>query len=992
MSATVDAVDIASVRAALAQGDRPRFWRSLAELADTPAFREFVRTELPRLAERLEPVADRRKVLKLLAAALAMGGLAGCQKAAAIMPYVRQPGNAVAGRALHYATALQVDGYGLGAIVESHEGRPTKVEGNPDHPGSLGATDAIMQAACLGLFDPERSRSSLRGGNATGWNAVLGELARLRAELQQNGGAGFVVLFGTNTSPTRGWLLDRLHADFPAAAFCPYDPLQTTGEEEALAEIFHQRVRTLHRLERAKVIVSLDADFLGEGPARLADARSFANGRILRDGARTMSRLHVFESTVTLTGAAADHRWPMRASQIQPVAEALAARLAGSATAGDLPALAAIADDLRAAGPNALMIAGAHQPAAVHRLVHAMNAALQVRGVTVDYITSPEYRPAGAIAAAELVERMNRGAITSLLVLDGNPVHSMPADLGFARSLAKVGRIIHWGPYADATAAAAHWHIPAAHDLERWGDIRAFDGTASIVQPLIAPLYGGRTAEELLAALLGENDLSAMQIVRGFWQTQRHLDDGAWARALQTGIVADSASVPLATGQDVALPGSVAPATSLNSAPSGQFEVRFIPDPWLRAGAYANNAWLLELPRPLSKLVWGNAAHIAPADAERLAVVAGDVLHLDHGGRSLEIPAWIDPGQPAGVITLSMGFGQKGLGDVGEGIGVDVFPFRLQATPWIMGGVTVRSTGARVPLITTQSHQTMEGRDLVRSGTLAAYLSDPTMLHGSQPTETLYGAWPYVDESWGMVIDQTACIGCMACVAACQAENNIPSVGADECARGHEMHWLRIDRYYTGDVDTPEMVFQPVPCMHCEDAPCEEVCPVNATVHTHDGLNAQVYNRCVGTRYCSQNCPYKVRRFNFLEYNRFGHGPEAPLAPLMNPDVSVRSRGVMEKCTYCVQRIEHARIDAEVDDRKIRDGDVVTACQQACPTRAITFGDLNDRESSVRRLRDHPLDYTLLAELNTRPHTTYLARIKNPDPRITPDDGEKPHA
>jgi molybdopterin-containing oxidoreductase family iron-sulfur binding subunit len=805
-------------------------------------------------------------------------------------------------------------------------------------------------------------------------------VADLRARLAPRSGAGLALLLGKTTSPTLAWQVEGLRAAYPRLRVFRHDPLAALGEEAALAKLFGKRVRPLHRLERANVILSLDADFLAEGPARLADARAFAGRRILRDGATEMSRLYVFESTPSTTGAAADHRWPVRASAMDAVARALLARLTGRTAApaaiGDA-VLDAVADDLRAAGPAALVIAGPHQPEFVHLAAHALNSTLGAVRHTVDYIAAPDYRGADEGDLSVLVEAAYAGEIAALAIFDGDPVYTSPGDLGFAEALRGIPLTIHFGLHADRTAQLSTWRLPAAHEFEGWSDIRAFDGVASIVQPLIAPLYGGRTAHHVLAALAGDFERSDFDIVRDFWRSVGKLDEEAWAAALQAGVVPGTAT----SAELVDVPALPLP----DPPPLAEFdgiEVRFAPDPWFGAGAFAENAWLRELARPLTKIVWGNAALIAPATAAKLGVATGDVVRLSRGERHVRIPAWIEPGQPEGAVTLHLGFG-RGASDAAErGIGVDVYPLRASASPWIATDIALAPTGERAAVITLQSHHAMEGRDLVRHAALADYLANPRLLHGEPPKDSLYPAWNYADEAWGMVIDAGACIGCMACVAACQAENNIPTVGPEECGRGHEMHWLRVDRYFSGAPDNPQIFFQPVPCMHCEDAPCELVCPVNATVHTHDGLNAQIYNRCIGTRYCSQNCPYKVRRFNFFEYQPFEQGAAAPLAALMNPEVSVRSRGVMEKCTYCVQRISRARINADMEGRPVRDGEVVTACEQACPTRAIVFGDLNDSASRVRRMRDHPLDYTLLAELNTRPRTTYLGRIANPNPDL----------
>lgn len=979
MSATAEPLDPTRLRAAIAAGG-PQFWRSLDELADTAAFRDYLHNEFPRLAARFDIAPDRRGVLKLMAASLAMAGLTACKKADHIAPYVDKPADVTPGRPLHYATTLSIGGYGFGAIVESHEGRPTKVEGNPDHPASLGASDAIMQAACLGLYDPERSRTPTKDGQAASWDAFLGEVAALRDDIGSQGGAGFALMIGPITSPSEAWLIDRLRVAYPQMLLCVHDPLTADGEAAALQQVFGRATATLPRPGQADVIVSLDADFLGEGPGRLAHARAFGSRRIVRDGATTMARLYAIESTPTITGASADHRWAVRGSAVPAIAAALAARLGlGGSVESPVPsaALDAIAADLQKAARRGLVVAGPHQSADVHLLAHAMNARLGSFGASVDYIAAPEYRPPDTVSLGALVDRMQRGAVTALLMLDTNPAYTAPGDVSFGEALTRVPRTMHVGRYVDATAKASRWHVPLAHDLERWGDVRAFDGTASIVQPLVQPLYGGHAASEVLSALLGEYTASPLDTVRAYWRRIGGLDDAGWRTSVQRGVIAGTASAPLASNAAPVLPSKV------DTSGSG-IEVRVVPDPWLRAGEYANNAWLQELPRPLSKIVWGNAALVAPATAARLGLASGDVVRVSRAGNAIELPVSIEPGHPADSLTIALGFGQSTIGKVGNGVGANAYPLRAAEALWFLDGVSIARAGARAAVVTTQHHHSMEGRDIVRSGTLAEYVADPTFAKGREPalSETLYPPWPSREEAWAMVIDQTACIGCMACVSACQAENNIPTVGADEVANGHEMHWLRVDRYYAGGIDDPGVVFQPVPCMHCEDAPCEEVCPVNATVHTHDGLNAQIYNRCVGTRYCSQNCPYKVRRFNFLDYQPFAEGTGSPLAALMNPDVSVRSRGVMEKCTYCVQRIERGRIDAEIAGQPIADGAITPACAQACPTQAIVFGDRNDPASRVRRLHEHPLDYALLAELNTRPRTTYLARISNPNPAL----------
>ncbi|KAA3450603.1 molybdopterin oxidoreductase [Mesorhizobium sp. SARCC-RB16n] len=977
------AADLAALRRA-ATGREP--WRSLDELADTAEFRRFVEEEFPAIAERLPLSLDRRTLLKLMGASLSLAGLTACSEAERIVPYVHQPENVVPGKPLYYATALSSDGYGIGAVVESHEGRPTKVEGNPDHPASRGATDAIMQAAVLSLFDPERSRTPLKQGEPASYGDFLKDMAKLAGGLAASGGQGLALLIEATTSPTTKAQIGSLKQRYPRLRVYRHDPLAASANEQATAKLFGRPLTPIYHFDRADVVVSFDADFLGEEPGRLAYARDFARRRRVRQSTDTMSRLYVVESTPTITGAAADHRGAVKPSAVEGVAVAIKAALEGGLHAASLspPSLEwthALVDDLRIAGRNALVVPGPHQTPFVHALAFAMNARLGAVGNTLDFIEPPDAMPIDGDLAA-LCQAITTGSVDSAMVLGPNPLRTAPSDLDVRKAFSKLELLVHWGLYRDETAFLAQWHIPAAHELENWSDIRAYDGTVSIVQPLIQPLFGGKSLPQLLAVLGGEFNADMQALVRATWAA---MDEAGWRKALRDGVVPNSASAPVA----VSMPADIG-APKPHASVADRLEVRFVADPWLRDGRNANSPWLQELPRPLSKLVWGNAAVVSPATAQRLGLENGQVVNLGRGGKDIDAPVWIMPGQPDDTVTLSLGFGRK-IGSVAAlAGGYDGFALRTTDAPWFADSLmlTARDSSARV--VTTQHHQAMEGRAIVRYATLDAFRQNPHFVREGvppAPTESLYPDWKYDQEAWGMSIDLSACIGCMACVSACQAENNIATVGPDEAALGHEMHWLRIDRYYAGAVDDPDILFQPVPCMHCEKAPCEVVCPVNATIHTHDGLNAQVYNRCIGTRYCSQNCPYKVRRFNFLEYQEFDKDSAGPQQAVHNPDVTVRSRGVMEKCSYCVQRIVEKRIRAQIENREIADGEVVTACQQACPTQAITFGDLNRKGSGVAREKAAPHNYALLEELNTRPRTTYLGKITNPNGLIAGKPG-----
>jgi molybdopterin-containing oxidoreductase family iron-sulfur binding subunit len=994
-------------------GNAPVFWRSLDELAGAGPVDEPVGLEFPDPAIEVLDEPSRRDFLRFMAASLALGGLSGCayQPAESIVPYVQAPESVIPGESLFFSSAVPVDGFGCGVLVKSQMGRPIKIEGNPDHPASLGATDAFVQAALLGLYDPDRSQMVSHDGHVDTWehfqNLVLGVRDRLRAQQ----GAGLRILTQTVASPTLAYQMHRLLEHFPAARWHSYEPATRDAVRAGCRAAFGEDLEPVHHLDRADLIVSLDADFLAWGPAKLRNTRGFASRRGAGGdpAAAAMNRLYVVESTPTLTGAAADHRLPLAARDVVYFARALATvlKIGEPVPSAELRLnaherwIAALARDLDGHRGKSLIIAGQTQPAEVHALAHRINHALGNTGKTVEFIARADAGPADQTGSLrELVRDADAGAVDTLLVLGGNPAYDAPADLNLERVLAsdKIKLRIHLGPYDDETARLCHWHIPEAHCLETWSDLRAFDGTATIQQPLIAPLYQGKSAHEILALLLGEPDRSALEIVRDFWKRQGLPGEFevAWRTALETGFIAATAFKPKPVAPR-------AEAISVPAADDGRpqgLEIVFRPDPTIWDGRFANNGWLQELPKPLSKLSWDNAAFVSPSLAQRLEVDNEDLVELRYRGRSVRIPVWIMPGQADQSITVSLGHGRRRGGRVATGVGVDVYPLRTAEEPWFGAGVEVVKTGERRRLAAMHHHFNMEGRALIRVGTLEEYRAN-TGFAAAAGHEAGRGP-SLIDEpdsqarhehgqgnAWGMAIDLNTCIGCGACVAACQAENNIPVVGRDQVLVSREMHWIRVDRYFEGDdANNPKMAFQPVPCMHCEMAPCELVCPVGATTHSAEGLNEMTYNRCVGTRYCSNNCPYKVRRFNFLHYN----DDTSPSLKLMrNPDVTVRSRGVMEKCTYCVQRINAARINAEIANRPVGGDEVVTACQAACPAQAIYFGNLNDPKSAVARAKASPRNYALLAELNTRPRTTYLARLRNPNPEIEAHPRDESH-
>ncbi|HEY9857509.1 MAG TPA: TAT-variant-translocated molybdopterin oxidoreductase [Stenomitos sp.] len=955
-----------AIRNRLSDVQGARYWQSLEELCDEPGFQELVAREFPAHAAFWESPLTRRRFLQLMGASLALAGLTACslRTAEKLVPYVRDPEGVTPGKPQFFASAMVRDGHATGLLFESHLGRPTKIEGNPDHPMSLGATDAFMQAAVLDLWDPDRSQTVVTRGRVSTWEAFESELLRQRQQWQAAQGSGLRLLTEETTSPTLVRQVEALLRQYPRARWYRHDPVDRSALLAGAEEAFGQALVPHYRFDRADVVLTLDSDVLADEPASLRYAREFA-ARRRPEG--PMNRLYAVEAAATLTGAMADHRRPMRSLDVGVWAGKLLARLQDGLPAAD-PWLEAVARDLLAHPGRSLVVVGYSQPALVHAIGHALNARLGNLGQTVTF-TAPAPPPATA-PFADLVAEMHRGEVQSLFILGANPVWTAAPELAFDAALRRVPFSAHLGLYQDETSALCTWHLPEAHFLEAWSDARAYDGTASILQPGIAPLYEGRSTHEVLAMALGSPTRSGLELVRETWRGAHPGTDfeAFWTGALEKGLVPGTSLppvVPTPRGTPVAPP----------QAPAG-LELVLRPDPTIWDGRFANNAWLQELPKPLSKLTWDNAALMSPVAAERLGLSNGDVVELRVGERSITAPVWIAPGQADDSVVLTLGYGRK-VGRVAHGQGSNAYVLRSAGAPWIQPGLVLRKTDRTYPLATTQRHHRMAGEPLVQVSTLQAIAAT-----GSMPTEappSLYPEVAYPGHKWAMAIDLNACTGCSACVVACQAENNIPVVGKEQVMREREMHWLRIDRYYEGPLDAPRTYFQPVPCMHCENAPCEVVCPTAATVHDDEGLNAMVYNRCVGTRYCSNNCPYKVRRFNFFQFSDW---TTESLKGMRNPEVTVRSRGVMEKCTYCVQRIQAAKGDEAATGRPIRDGEVRTACQAACPTRAIVFGDLNDPASEVAALKAGPRHYALLGDLDTRPRTTYLSRVRNPNPAL----------
>ena len=969
------------IEALLASAAERPYWKHLddRDFAFTPEEGEKFNEQGVALSE-----ASRRRFLSLMAGSMALAGLTGCtrQPTETILPYVDPPENVIPGTPKYYASAAPVNGIAEGVIVESHLGRPTKVEGNPDHPASLGATSVHSQACLMDLYDPDRSREIFFQGVPQSWDTFQVGWQKAVAGISSRHGAGFRILTETIVSPTLGAQIQAVLKKYPAAQWHQFDPTGPHSARAAAMTTFGRPVNTYYNFAAADIVVSLDSDFLACGRASTRYAHDFAARR--RRGDRLdMNRLYVIESTMTATGGKADHRLALRYSQIEPFASELATAVGvpGGVTQNYPFWVSRLARDLQAHKGASIVIPGDHQSPAVHVLAHAMNAALGNVGKTVIYTDPVEAHPVNQIASLrQLANDMHAGQVELLLILGGNPVYNAPLDFGFTDGLNRVKTSIHMGLHFNETSLKTTWHIPEMHFLEDWGDARAFDGTISIIQPLIAPLYEGTHSQlQILDAFLQFPGRSSYEIVRAYWNARSGAADFEqwWRKSLHDGMIANSALPAITVVPKPAAPAQTGETAKANS---NGIEVSFRPDVYMYDGRYANNVWLQELPHPMTKLTWDNAIYLSPNTAAHLGFTNQQHVELKLNGRTVWGSVWILPGQPDNSATLELGWGRWQSGRAGNGAGFNAYALRTSDTLWVANGAEFRKLDTPYPLASTQMQQYMEGRDVVIENTVDYYRRNPDFVakteHEPEENLTLYPHWDYRGYAWAMSIDLTACVNCQACVVACQAENNIAVVGKEQVLARRAMHWLRIDTYYKGVPGAPTAYYAPIPCMQCESAPCELVCPVQATNHSRDGLNDMVYNRCVGTRYCSNNCPWKVRRFNFLLFQDWA---TETWKMQRNPDVTVRSRGVMEKCTYCVQRIREAEITSQVEDRYIRDGEVKTACQQACPTEAIIFGDKNNPANRVAKLKAEKLNYHMFAELNTRPRTSYLAELRNPN-------------
>lgn len=1056
--------NFALLRDKILQKSGKDYWRSVEEFTDAPEFEEFVKEEYPQHAEEWEDGLSRRNFIKVMGASLALAGLSGCviQPAEKIVPYVRQPEEIVPGKALFYATAMTLGGEATGLLAKSNEGRPTKIEGNPDHPQSLGATDVRAQASLLDLYDPDRSQEITYRGNARTWQNFMTELRARIDENRVDGGAGIRFLTETVTSPTLAAQMKQILTELPNARWYQYEPVNCDNALAGAKMAFGSVAKPIYKFDQATRVLSLDKDIFSDFNVRYT--KDYNKSRVFNEEKKEINRLYTIETTLSVTGAKSDHRLAVKPSQMPEIAKAIAAALgiagATSTYTENAQWIQAAARDLKANGGKSIVVAGDNQPPLVHAIAHAINQTLGNVGKTVTYVEP--FQPFADVLQIDqlrqLITEIDNGAVKMLVIMGGNPVYTTPADLKLnADRMNKIPFRAHLGRYFDETGELCQWHVAEKHYLESWSDARAFDGTISIVQPLIVPLYDGKNIHEVAQIFFKENyDKKDYDIIKENWQRQgfsgapktmattatannqaapttasntapprvatsnastvaaqtttattggnntsgasKNFDDN-WRKVVHDGFVPNSA----ATAKTVSVNAAFMNQPPMPSA-SGNVEISILPDPCVYDGRFSNNGWMQELPNPLTKITWGNVALVSPRTAQRLVVnqtgdpkefnggTQGTTFFNTKGGNSFsdlvrlkmngaeigaDVPMWIAPGQPDDVITIYLGYGRTRAGRIGTGLGYNAYDVRTSGAMY-SGAGEANKTGGQTSIASTQIHFNMEGRDILRVWDVNNLEAE--VEHGREGQEdeypnTMYPRYEYTGNKWGMTIDLNSCVGCNACVLACQSENNIPVVGKEQVERSREMQWMRVDTYYSGDVNSPDGThFQPLLCQQCEQAPCETVCPVHATVHSAEGLNDMVYNRCIGTRYCSNNCPYKVRRFNFLLYQDW-NTPQYKL--MRNPEVTVRSRGVMEKCTYCTQRIASARIEAEKDGRRVRDGEIVTACQSVCPAEAIVFGDLNDPSSQVVKMKKDERNYILLNNLNTQPRTTYLASLKN---------------
>lgn len=975
-------MELSTLREKLAQKKGPTFWKSLEEVAETTEFKAYLEQEYPNGVVDFEDPTGRREFLKLMGFSLVMSFLSGCTKKAheKIIPYVKDPKGVIPGKPQYFATSYPMNGHSIGLLATNHLGRPTKIEGNPDHPDSLGATNGFAQAEILNLYDPDRSQDILKSGIKSNWEqfsqAVLLELKK-----QQNKqGSGIHLLTETIISPTLYDQIQQLLVKFPQAKWYQYDPVNLDQSRIAQKNILNQYYDPIYHFDQADRILSIDCNIISDLPGSIRYSRELIQKR----KSQQSNRIYTFSATPNLTTALADHHFPTHANNLYQIVAYIAMKagiqIKGFSTqlnTSETENLDLIWEDLSQHSGKSVVIAGSHLPYQIQEVIYAINEKLQNYGKTIEWIKPIQAHPTIQIEElSQLSKNIQNQSVEMLLILGGNPAYTAPSDIPINQLIKTVPFTIHSSLFVDETSKDILWHIPQNHFLEIFSDSKASDGTISMIQPSIYPLYNGKSHHQLLELFLENSDTNDYDIVRNYWKKQwiGINFEKTWRQSIHDGVVQNSKH------------STINPNLKINfnweniQIYTDRIQLAILPDPNIWDGQFSNNGWLQELPKPLTKLCWDNAAWISPKMAEQFQLSNGDLIQIDANHHQAKLPVWIVPTHGENSITLFMGYGRNFRGQVGYQIGTNVNPFKTSQNMHLVSA-KITKLFQKYPLATTQYHHNMYGRDIIRQKTVADanHVSHETS-NSHHADMSMYPKFKYDDNKWGMVIDLSSCTGCNACVVSCQSENNVPIVGKKEVMNGREMHWIRIDQYHEGNLDNPKIHHQPVMCMHCENAPCEPVCPVGATVHSDEGLNEMVYNRCVGTRYCANNCPYKVRRFNFYQYS---DKKSESLKMMRNPEVTVRDRGVMEKCSFCVQRISLARIDAKKENRPIQDQEIVTACQASCPTQAITFGNLNDPKAQVTHLKESNLNYTLLEELNTESRLSYLTKIMNPNPKMS---------
>ncbi|MCB0272634.1 MAG: TAT-variant-translocated molybdopterin oxidoreductase [Bdellovibrionales bacterium] len=970
--------------------EKPTFWRSFNHLENNQEYQNFLTQEFPQGAEQLSDPVTRRNFMKIMSASAALAGLTACRMPKeTIVPFVHAPEKMIPGTPKYYATVLSIGGLAKGVLVENHDGRPTMIQGNDKHPSSLGAVNEFDQASILSLYDPERLKISSHNGAPQTWSQFETYWREKSATFVKTKGEGLAVITNSNPSITFARLQKDFVSKFPKATWVSYDALDTSNIQEGLKLIQSKNITPFYQFDKAQVVVSFGHDFLGTDSDSTRHQKGFSKRRRVRDKEDAMNRLYAVESSFTLTGSNADHRIKLNPSEMdsfvlavyQEVAKHVSLpKVGGTPNAhGHDSWVKALAKDLLAHHKNSVISAGKASSPQVHALVHLLNQALGNVGQSVFYTPT-----SNTDNLSSLVEKAKNNQIKTLIVLGANPAYDTAFDLSFADVMSKSGEVIVAAIAENETTQKANWILAQSHALESWSDALFQDGTQSIAQPMIRPLFDTQSDIEILNLLTNLSPKQGYEIVRDTWKGQN------WNQILHDGLKNGSSFVSVAFSPK----GSI----QIEESKHAGLEIEFIPSASTLDGQFANNGWLQEMPHPITKISWDNPAWISPSFAKKNNLKNGQMITLSKEGRSLTLPVWIVPGQPNNTITLELGFGRSVCGSIGKDVGFNTYQLRSHKHPYAESGFEMKASSEVVTLANTQDHGSMEDRPLVRMATLEAFRKNPAFAKEAvehPPLKSLWKEHPYTEGyQWGMSIDLNTCTGCNSCLIACQTENNIPIVGKEQVNKGREMHWIRMDRYFSGSEEDPMIVFQPVACVHCENAPCEQVCPVNATVHDEEGLNTMIYNRCIGTRYCSNNCPYKVRRFNFFNYIKESPIPtsKSKLVQMSNnPDVTIRFRGVMEKCTYCTQRIEEVRSHAKLENRAIKDGEIKTACQSACPSDCIVFGNINDPESEVSKLKKLEQDYAMLAEINIKPRTTYLAKLRNPNPEIEDHSSSSNH-